>query len=54
MSLFLVGAEAQPEGLASVSRSSLLNGLPSGEYNRQYVERIEAVTVADLERVAQK
>jgi len=49
-----VNAEANPEGLAAVSRSSMLNGLPSAEYNRQYVERIEAVTVADLERVAQK
>ncbi len=54
LSLSPVNAEATPEGLASVSRSSVINGLPNSYYNRDYAARINAVTREDLERVAEK
>ncbi len=49
-----MNAEATPEGLASVSRSSVVNGLPDSYYNRDYAARINRVTRADLERVAER
>ena len=49
-----MNAEATPEGLAAVSRSSVVNGLPDSYYNRDYADRINKVTVEDLQRVADK